>query len=94
MKDKSQLDILEDYLKAKGYHYHRLDIDANEDGLMERHRITVTDANGSYLWDVICQPYSYGYEHGLLELAGSIAEPNDDVEGWLEAQDIINRIHN
>lgn len=46
--------------------------------------------DGEYLWDAICSYGTYGYEDGLLEVAGSIAK--DDVEGFLTADDIINRL--
>lgn len=46
--------------------------------------------DGEYLWDAICGYGTHGYEDGLLEVAGSIAK--DDVEGFLTADDIINRL--
>lgn len=46
--------------------------------------------NGKYLWDAICGYGTYGHEEGLLEIAGSITK--DDVEGFLTADDIINRL--
>lgn len=39
-------------------------------------------------WDVVCHPYSYGGKEGLLEIYGSVVE---DVEGWLTAEDVINK---
>lgn len=39
-------------------------------------------------WDVVCHQYSYGGDKGLLEIYGSIV---DDVEGWLTAEDVINK---
>ena len=44
------------------------------------------------LWDVICQEGSYGYRDGLLEAYGDIVEADDVVEGYLTAQDVIERI--
>ena len=45
------------------------------------------------MWDAICQQGSYGYEDGLLEICGDIVETKDDiVEGYLTAQDVIERI--
>lgn len=41
--------------------------------------------------DVICHKYSYGYEKGLLEMMG-LTDEEDDVEGYLTAQEIYNRI--
>lgn len=46
--------------------------------------------DGKYLWDAICGYGTHGYKDGLLEIAGSIAK--DDVEGFLTADDIINRL--
>ena len=48
-------------------------------------------------WDVICHDYSYGHESGLLEAFGDdIVEENykGDVEGYLTARDILDRIDN
>ena len=58
---------------------------------MDRHQICVP--NQQYiLWDVICHEGSYGYRDGLLEAYGDIVEVDDTVEGYLTAQDIIERI--
>lgn len=43
-------------------------------------------------WDVICHWGSYGYEDGLLEGMGDIFNGGIDVEGWLTAQDVIDRL--
>lgn len=46
---------------------------------------------------VICHDYSYGHEAGLLEIMGLLTEEEtwyDSVVGWLEAEDVFNRIHN
>lgn len=44
-------------------------------------------------WDAICHQYSYGGKQGLLEIMGSIVRVDDDtVEGYLTAQDIIDRL--
>ena len=44
------------------------------------------------MWDVICQEGSYGYHDGLLEAYGDIVDAKGEVEGYLTAQDIIERI--
>lgn len=40
------------------------------------------------IWDAVCHKYSYGGQEGKLEIYGSIVE---DVEGWLTAEDVINK---
>ena len=43
--------------------------------------------------DVICHKYSYGGDHGLLEIMGLVSEDCDDsVEGYLTAEEIFQRI--
>lgn len=44
---------------------------------------------------VICNPMSYGHEEGLLEIMGLLTREeseDDDVVGWLTAEDVFNRI--
>lgn len=43
--------------------------------------------------DVICHKYSYGGEDGYLEIMG-LSENEDEVEGWLTAEQVFYRIHN
>lgn len=48
-------------------------------------------------WDVICHDYSYGHERGLLEALGDDIVDEDykgDVEGYLTAREILDRIDN
>lgn len=44
--------------------------------------------------DVICNPYSYGHEYGLLEIMGLVDEEKvgDSVEGYLSAEQVFSRI--
>ena len=95
----SELDILTQYLKDHNIPFERYDCDKTDIKLtdggytlhIDRHQICVP--NRRYiLWDVICQEGSYGYRDGLLEAFGDIVEVNDMVEGYLTAQDIIERI--
>ena len=99
----SELDILTQYLKDHNIPFERYDCDKDcelgkdcelDDKCMfriARHQICVP--NRRYiLWDVICQEGSYGYRDGLLEAFGDIVEVDDAVEGYLTAQDIIERI--
>lgn len=44
-------------------------------------------------WDAICHLGSYGHENGLLEIYGSIVQnENDTVEGYLTAEEILERL--
>ena len=44
--------------------------------------------------DAICHSGSYGHEQGLLEVMGTIARAvEDDVEGWLTAEEILQRLN-
>lgn len=43
-------------------------------------------------WDVVCHGGSYGHDKGLLEVMGSISKNENDVEGWLTAEDILARL--
>lgn len=47
-----------------------------------------------WLFDVICQYGSYGYEEGLLEIQGEypLCWEDDNIEGHLTADDIIERL--
>lgn len=104
MRDLTQLNKVEQYLKDKNIHYERED---KEDKLayievsdkhfpvyeqMEVHQICVPSRERRK-WDVICHRGSYGAEQGLLEIMGTIVRPcGDSVEGWLTADDVIARI--
>lgn len=95
----SELDKLEQYLVANGFKFKRndeQDVKA-ENGLivhLDKHQIVVYDKHGNYIWDAICHRGSYGFEKGLLEIMGTIVshDVGDSVEGWLTAQDIIDRL--
>lgn len=96
----SELDKLEEYLKARDYDYERYDQEERLDShgrivSLERHQIIVTDDYGDRAWDAICQWGSYGYKEGLLEIYGDIVWNDidgDSVRGYLTAQEVINRI--
>lgn len=52
--------------------------------------LQVYDPN--FEWDVICHWNSYGHKDGLLETMGKYnRNPDDDVEGWLTAEDLLIR---
>ena len=94
----SELDILAQYLKDHNIPFERYDCSKEDFEIngectfyIDRHQICVP--NQQYiLWDVICQEGSYGYRDGLLEAFGDIVEVDDTVEGYLTAQDVIERI--
>ena len=101
----TELEKLEQYLKENHYHYERIDnpippsmVEVREkydlpEGWCEQHQIIVYDAAGKRQWDAICQWGSYGYSQGLIEIMGSLVrDKRDRVEGWLTAQDIIDRL--
>lgn len=94
----SELDILAQYLKKRNIPFERYDCDKiftlDDDYTfhLDRHQICVPSQKYP-LWDAICQQGSYGYEDGLLEIYGDIVETGGDVvEGYLTAQDVIERI--
>ena len=70
-------------------------------GLIERGiRFTVTPVFDGYKveWDVpmfsgdaICHNFSYGGTEGLLEIMGALCNTDDDVEGFLTANEILRR---
>lgn len=101
MRDLSEFNKLEEYLKVKGIPYERISKDTKYDPEhpyciveLERHQLIVYDERGNRLWDAICHDGSYGAEEGLLEIYGEIVSPmaGDSVEGWLTAEDVIKRI--
>lgn len=69
------------------------DIAFNFTPFMNGGKVEVTDGS----WDAICHDGSYGNNEGLLEVLevmGSKVVKNscDAVEGWLTAQEILNRL--
>lgn len=86
---ESELDKLAQYLDEHDISYERIDKES-ADSDINRHQIIVRSKEGTRLWDAVCQYGSYGYEEGLLEVMGIITD--EDVEGWLTAQDVISRL--
>lgn len=91
----NELNKLEKYLKDNKIPYQRIDERGQSEfnllsKYLERHQIIYPNKE-MHLWDVICHPGSYGYDEGLLELMGNISR-TDDVEGYLTAEDVIERI--
>lgn len=93
----SELDILTQYLKDHNIPFERYDCDkmlALDDDYtfhLDHHQICVPNQRNT-LWDVICQEGSLGHQEGLLEAYGDIVDVKGKVEGYLTAQDIIERI--
>lgn len=92
----SELDVLEKYLKDNNIPYQRYECheELDKDDYifhLDRHQICVPTSKYT-AWDVICQEGSLGYKEGLLEAWGEIVEIDDEVEGYLTAQDVIQRI--
>lgn len=57
-------------------------------------QIIVKDEERGLAWDAICHSGSYGHEYGFIEVMGDIVDPeiDDDVEGFLRAKDILERL--
>lgn len=93
----TEMEKLENYLKEHGYQYEKI----IEEGFIEfgveigfRNQIVVYK-DDKRDWDAICQPGSYGYEKGLLEVMGErvVRESDGDgVCGFLTAQEVIDRL--
>lgn len=95
----SELDKLERYLIAQGIKYIRIEKEEKRDAdghLIQRdwHQIRVFNEDGKESWDAVCHEWSYGYEEGLLEIMGDIVreDSGDSVEGYLTAEDVVERI--
>lgn len=86
IRDLTEMNKLEDYLKANGFEYQREDEDAEP---MDKHQIIVFE-DGVRSWDVVCHYGSYGSDEGLLEGMGDLFGP--DVEGYLTAEVVIKKI--
>lgn len=99
MRDLTELNKLEEYLKERGIQYERHDANDEYDveslliRRLERHQIIVPQDGPTREWDAICHRGSYGAEEGLLEIYGKIVRPcGDAVEGYLTAREVIERI--
>lgn len=92
MKKITELDKLEEYLKVNGYEYERIDEEGSVFAPMLNHHQIIVYKDGERDWDVICHYGSYGYSAGLLEIYGNIVHGEDTVEGWLTADEIIERL--
>lgn len=50
-------------------------------------QVILYDSRNKRVADAVCHHYSYGGDEGLLEIMGLGAE--DDVIGWLTAEDVL-----
>lgn len=100
MRDLTELNKLEEYLKENDIPYVRRDDIPESTDVQKRyfeelgfdfHQIVVPDLN-DWAWDCICHKGSFGCEEGLLEIMGCLVEEDGDVEGYLTAEDVIERI--
>ena len=93
--DLSEMDKLEAYLKENNIPHERIDEyeGSKYAPQIDRHQICVPSTELPWEWDVICHFGSYGYKEGLLEGMGNIFGGGDP-EGWLTADDVIERIKN
>ena len=67
-------------LLARGFRFEVRDI---WDGA----QVILYDSRNKRVADAVCHQYSYGADEGLLEIMGLGAE--DDVIGWLTAEDVL-----
>lgn len=81
----NELEKVERWLKDNEIVYERIDDPFD----WKNHHQIIVYKDGEFLWDVIWNRYSYGHEQGLLEMMWDGAE--DCVEGWLTAEDVIER---
>lgn len=82
-----ELNKLEEYLENNGYNYRRRSLYDGEQIIVYK--------EGKRSWDAVCHSGSYGGKRGLLEVMGKSvikADYDDDVEGYLTADDIISRL--
>lgn len=91
----TELEKLKNYLDEHGYVSRWDDVLSTNDQIIVYtevegpwHDLEVNGKQYIRSWDVVCHPYSYGGPEGKLEIYGSVVE---DVEGWLTAEDVINK---
>ena len=96
-RNLDEMDKLEQYLKTAGIRYRRVDKDDTRVSDLEGstefgewHQISVFDENDDWVWDVSCHNGTYGCDEGLLEYwSKKLSETENDVRGWLTANDVI-----
>jgi hypothetical protein len=80
MDYKHEVLKLASLLQARGFRFSVNDI---WDGA----QVILYDSRNKRVADAVCHSHSYGHEDGLLEIAGLGTE--DDVLGWLTAEDVL-----
>lgn len=93
----NEFEKLEDYLIDNDYVYERIDkVNSSiKDEERDYHQLIAYTKKSDDVFDVVISKslHSYGYEKGLLELSGCLVKSKDDnVEGFLTADDIIKRL--
>ena len=94
----TELDKLEQYVKNRGFDYERIDEEPETEfekkyGINWHQILVYADRNNSKAkWDAICQYGSYGYKEGLLEVMGKWLLGNNDVKGYLTADEVISMV--
>lgn len=92
-----EFEKLEDYLIDNDYVYERIDkVNSSiKDEERDYHQLIAYTKKSDDVFDVVISKslHSYGYEKGLLEISGCLVKSkDDDVEGFLTADDIIKRL--
>lgn len=99
--DMKQMDILEKYLSDNNVIYERKRLYQKSLNNVCKYYygeqiIVYSDTRHNIReWDAVCHRFSYGGDKGLLEIMGTIVDEKsvgDSVEGYLTAQDVIERI--
>lgn len=65
--------------------------------VMDGWQLAYTNTDGDFITDAIEFTGSYGADRDLLEIAGTLAHDageGEDVEGWLTAKEVFERIRN
>ena len=92
-----EMEKLENYLKVKDipYEIHKVDCKFWNGKCYKQICVPVFDPD-KRSWDAVCNPGTYGFEDGLLEIMGSILTPEDEeydsVVGFLTSKEVIKRI--
>lgn len=85
--DLTEFRKVAEYLTAVGIEY---ELDICNDGWQIG--VPHLPRHGQWEFDVIINRMSYGHAQGLLEVMGCISDYEEDVEGYLTALEVIERI--
>lgn len=99
MRNKTELDRLQEYLIAHRITHDRVDEEEIIDEVgrvlvSDRHEIYVPEEGEECRWIAVCHRGSYGWEERLIEICGTLVTEEDDdtVVGFLTAADVIDRM--